>query len=304
MLLRRNLGRVFRRDELSRGALQMLQWLAMRGHFIALCTVFLAMGPLASAQQAPNTLTPEEEAAGWKLLFDGRTMEGWDAPAKNPPGDSWIIEDGCLRAVSGARIREDILTAETFGDFELVFDWRISAAGNSGVKYRIQDQAVLQPGRENPDSRQFEDRVEYELRNRLGNRSDFDPSTGGEIYEIGFEFQVVDAAHPDAQRGPERTAGALYGIAAPTEPAARPAGEFNHTRIVLRGDHVEHWLNGVQVLEFDLSSPEVAEGLESRWGRESRVFELLTEQPRRQCPIGLQYHGDDAWYRNIKIRPL
>jgi len=262
------------------------------------------MVQLASAQQPNNTLTPEEEAAGWKLLFDGRTMEGWDASRKTPPGDSWIVEDGCLRAVAGARIREDILTVPSFGDFELVFDWRISAAGNSGVKYRIQDQAVLQPGRENPDSSSFEDRVEYELRNRLGDRSAFDPYTGGEIYEIGFEFQVVDAAHPDAQRGPERTAGALYGIRAPSEPAARPAGEFNHSRIVLRGDHVEHCLNGVQVLDFDLSSPEVADGLVPRWGRESLVLGLLTEQPRRQCPIGLQYHGDDAWYRNIKIRPL
>jgi len=276
----------------------------MKARLSAVCAVLVAGAVVSSGQPPHNTLTSQEQAAGWRLLFDGRSMEGWDAPAKKPPGDSWRIEDGCLRTVSGARIREDLVTLEAFGDFELVFDWRISPRGNSGVKYRIQEEVVLQPGRENPDARSFEQHVEYELRNRLGDRSQFDPGDGGETYEVGFEYQVVDVLHPDAQRGSERTAGALYGLAAPTANVARPAGEFNHARVVLRGNRVEHWLNGAKVLDFDLGSARVAEGLAPRWGRESRVFELLSEQPRRRCPIGLQYHGDDAWFRNIKIRLL
>src|SRR5437879_13815294 len=91
------------------------------------------------ASGAPNTLNPEEKSAGWILLFDGKSMKGWEDPRlKTPPGDSWTIEDGCLKATSKPRIREDLFSSQTFRDFELVFDWRISPAGNSGVKYRIQ----------------------------------------------------------------------------------------------------------------------------------------------------------------------
>ncbi|MCP5109413.1 MAG: DUF1080 domain-containing protein [bacterium] len=190
----------------------------------------------------PNTLTAAEQADGWRLLFDGSTMDGWNDPAKkSPPGNSWIIEDGCLKATARPRIREDLLTDRTFGDFELVFDWRISPGGNSGVKYRIQDRAILQRGKLNPDAKRFEDTVNYELRNRLADRAKLGPDDHIEEYVIAFEFQVIDnAGHADAQRGPKYAAGALYDLAVPSTDAAKPIGEFNHSRIVLQGDHAEH----------------------------------------------------------------
>src|SRR5437868_4426958 len=100
--------------------------------------------------QAPNTLTPEETRGAWVLLFDGTSMNHWvDPREKTPPGDAWAIEDGCLKAKARPRITEDLFSDKTYRDFELVFDWKISHAGNSGVKYRIQDHLWVpryQPG--------------------------------------------------------------------------------------------------------------------------------------------------------------
>src|SRR5262249_25553742 len=102
-----------------------------------LIAALLAASALTAAS---NALTPQEKSAGWILLFDGKTLNGWVDPAKhNPPGDGWSIDDGCLKSKSHPRYREDLFTTQTFTDFELVFDWRISPEGNSGIKYRIQD---------------------------------------------------------------------------------------------------------------------------------------------------------------------
>lgn len=100
--------------------------------------LLLAAAIVAAAQT--NTLTSEEKKAGWILLFDGKTMKGWVDPAKHtPPGDAWSIEDGTLKAKRHPNITEDLFTERKFRDFELAFEWKISAAGNSGIKYRIQE---------------------------------------------------------------------------------------------------------------------------------------------------------------------
>src|SRR4051812_13071331 len=97
----------------------------------------LACAAALIAPAADNQLTPKENAEGWKLLFDGKTFANWEDPAKRTPaGDSFTIEDGCIKPVPHARIEEDLFTKETYRDFELVFDWKISPGGNSGVKYR------------------------------------------------------------------------------------------------------------------------------------------------------------------------
>jgi hypothetical protein len=258
------------------------------------CAALLANGVRA----ADNQLTPEEKKAGWKLLFDGTSYAGWEDPTKKtPPGDSFTIEDGCLKATAHPKINEDIFTRDTFADFDLEFDWKISSRGNSGVKYRIQDRVFL-PEKMVPH---FETNVTEALKNRRTDR----PAKGQE-YVIGFEYQITDnATNPDARfNGALHQAGALYDMFAPLKDATRPVGEFNHSRIVVRGDHVEHWMNGEKVVDASLKAPEIAKASAKRWGTDSEVYHLLVDQPKKSCQISLQNHGDVAWFKNIKIREM
>ncbi len=234
----------------------------------------------------------------WVSLFDGKTYAGWEDPTKkSPPGDSFTLEDGCLKATSHPRITEDLFTKNLYGDFELEFDWKISPRGNSGVKYRIQDRVFL-PDKMVPH---FEDNVTAALQNRRTDR----PAKGQE-YVIGFEYQITDnAANSDARaNGPMHQTAALYDVFAPLRDATRPVGEFNHSRIVARGDHIEHWLNGEKVVDGSLKAPEVAQSAAKRWQKDSAVYRLLVEQPKKSCQISLQNHGNEAWFKNIKIRAL
>jgi hypothetical protein len=261
---------------------------------------WIALAVLALSQvawTADNRLTPEEKSAGWKLLFDGRSFAGWQNPGKRtPPGDSFTIEDGCLKAVRHPRIEEDLFTRDTFRDFELQFDWKISPAGNSGVKYRIQDHLFIPAG-----MGKWEDRLKAALSAARPPRPD-----KGQDYVIGFEYQLTDnVTNPDAlANGPKHQTAALYDVEPPSKDATRPVGEFNRSRLVVKGDRVEHWLNGEKVLETSLKSPAVAESMKKRWGADSPVYNLLVNQPRARCAISLQNHGDEAWFKNIKIRIL
>jgi hypothetical protein len=265
-----------------------------------------ALAAGAAAADPHNILTSEEKASGWKLLFDGKTFSGWEDPAsETPPGENWVVEDGCIKAVPKPRIQEDLFTSESFEDFELVFEWRIAPKGNSGVKYRVQDRIVLEEGKLKPGAKKFEEMVDYELRNRLGVRNKIAPGARVQEYVIAFEYQMIDdSGHKDAAAGGDHITGAIYSMVAPTKRAARPAGEFNQSRIVLRGNHVEHWLNGERVVDVQLDSDQIAEGLAKRWTTGSPVYQMLTKQPKKKTPITLQHHNDAAWFRNIKIRPL
>jgi hypothetical protein len=251
---------------------------------------------VASAQT--NQLTPAEKKAGWILLFDGKTMDGWvDTRQANPPGDSWGIEDGCLKALKHPKINEDLFTKQTFRDFELEFDWRISLAGNSGIKYRIQDHLFLLPVNKG-------ERFEASVQRSFLARSNARPAKGQD-YVIGFEYQITDdSANKDAISNPKHTSGALYDMVPPTTAAARPVGEFNHSRLVVKGNHTEHWLNGVKVVDTMLDSRDAIAGIDKRWTIVPALHEMLAKQPKKDCPISLQNHNDDAWFRNIKIRPL
>ncbi len=252
-----------------------------------------------ASQAADNQLTPQEKAAGWRLLFDGKTFANWvDPTKKSPPGDSFVIEDGCLKATDHPKIVEDLFTADTFRDFELEFDWKISPRGNSGVKYRIQDHQFLL---DEPRRGRFEDRANASMRNRRQDRP-----ARGQDYVIGFEYQIVDnATNPDAtSAGPIHEAGALYDAFAPLRDVTRPVGEFNHSRLVVKGDHVEHWLNGVKVVDASLKAPEIERAAAKRWGVGNPIYNLMVKQPRLDCPISLQNHDNAAWFKNIKIRRL
>ncbi|HEY8521851.1 MAG TPA: DUF1080 domain-containing protein [Gammaproteobacteria bacterium] len=222
----------------------------------------LGLAALAALGQTPEGTTmpsETERAQGWRALFDGETLAGWRALDAETPPAGW-------RAAEGELVREssggDLLTVEQFDDFELRLEWRIAPGGNSGVLFRVLPEH-------------------------------------GEAWETGPEFQVLDnASHPDG-RNPLTSAGANYALHAPLRDATRPPGQWNDVRLVVDGAHVEHWLNGEKVVEYELWS----EDWEARVAA-SKFASLPHYGRARRGHIALQDHGDLVAYRNIMIRPL
>jgi hypothetical protein len=265
--------------------------------------LLLALAGIVTA--ADNVLTHAEQNDGWQLLFDGRTFSGWRDPMKETPaGDSWKIENGCLATRVKPRIAEDLITAGSYGDFELLFNWRVSPAGNTGVKYRIQrtvfvDQSKIQEG---PNG--FEGILGRELANPRSVRASLGEGVRAMEYTVGFEFQLIDdESHPDAKKDARHTTGALYSMIAPAERAAKPAGAWNESKLLVQGNRVQHWINGVKVLEGSLDSESVRAGVAKRWAPAEPVRDALLH-PKPSGPIALQHHGDEVWFKNIKIRRL
>jgi hypothetical protein len=225
---------------------------------------FLLLTLLSVSRAAePNHLSDLEERQGWRLLFDGKTTIGWQEITGKPfPVNCWTIEDASLKALVRADGFQDIRTAETFRSFDLEFDWKIRKDGNSGVKYLIQ-------------------RVD-----------EWANAAGRQARARGLEYQLADNANEDAASDPRRVAGSLYSLIAPVPRIPPRIGEFNHSRLLVNGHHVEHWLNGVKVVEFDTASPDVQKLL--------RVDGRFVETG----PISLQNHSSETWFRNIKVRVL
>ena len=228
-----------------------------------------------------NRLSPAETRAGWKLLFDGRTGNGWrSAKGGSFPAKGWAIRDGMLSVEKSGGAEStnggDIVTARSdYRNFELSVDFRLTPGANSGIKYFV-DTKLLK----------------------------------GEGSAIGLEYQLLDdARHPDAKMGRDgnRTLGSLYDLIAarnlsdPDNPGKRlnPPGEWNRAVIVVRGNHVEHWLNGAKMVEYERGSPAfralVAQSKYAKWPNFGE---------EKQGPILLQDHGDRADFRSIKVREL
>lgn len=224
----------------------------------------------------PNTLTPQEQAAGWRLLFDGRSTSGWHTYGKkNITPNSWRVQDGCL-VIPKSNGRPngnggDLVTNSLFTNFEFQFEWRVAAGGNSGVEYLF---------------------TEGEKRT-----ASFYPGDIGDS-PVGFEYQVLDDA-PHAKNAADRLAASIYSLVTATDKTLRPVGEFNQGRIVVDGNHVEHWLNGRKVAECELGSPAL-----------QRIIAGSKYKPypgvgvKRATPIALQDHGEEVAYRNLKLREL
>jgi hypothetical protein len=258
----------------------------------------------ASAAAAQNTLTPEETKQGWRLLFDGKTMKGWQDPArKNRPGDAWAVENGCLKTRLKPRIEEDLISEESFGDFELKFAWRVSPGGNTGVKYRIQDTVFVDVSKHPTQAgEKFEQWLGREIAQRISDRARMAPGSRAFVYTVGFEFQLLDdERHPDAKRDPRHVSGALYSMIAPAKRTARPAGQWNDALLVVRGNRVQHWINGEKVLEGTLDADAVRVGVMKRWAPAPSIRDSLLN-PRLRGPISLQHHSDEVWFRDVKIR--
>jgi hypothetical protein len=264
--------------------------------------LFIAAAASLLAQQ--NQLTQAEKAAGWKLLFDGKTLNQWVDQSKTiPPGDAWTIDDGAIKAKPDPLITEDLFTKGAFGDFELQFEWKIAPGANAGLKYRIQGTVWLPD-----DSKQPGEPFEVSMGRILKHpqfRKDLKPGGKAQAYVAGFEYQMIDdSAHKDAQRGGKYQSGSLYDMIPPSQQAAKAPGHWNQGRIVVRGDHIEHWLNGIKVVDGTLADERVTASITKRWGPAPKLKEMLLTRARKQCPISLQNHSDEAWFRNLKIRQL
>jgi Domain of Unknown Function (DUF1080) len=222
--------------------------------------VALVCGSLVMAQSgAVNTLTPEEKAAGWKLLFDGKSLAGWRGFKTTTPPAGWKAIDGLLVRESGGG---DLMTVDQYGDFELRLDWRISEGGNSGIMFRVTPE-------------------------------------GEEPWHSGPEMQVLDNARHKDGANPLTSAGSNYALYAPVRDVTKPVGEWNAVRLIAKGNHVEHWLNDVKVVEYELFSPDWEKRVQA-----SKFGEIPPYGRAKRGHIAIQDHGDRVWYRNIKIKPL
>jgi len=203
-----------------------------------------------------------DAAEPWKVLFDGKSTDAWRGFRRDTfPSKGWVVEDGALKTILGGD-RCDLITKDRYKDFELELDWRLTPGGNGGLFYDVAE-------------------------------------TDNEAYFTGPEIQILDdAGHADG-KDPKRSAGALYDLIAPVGKTLKPVGEFNHYRIVKNAGHVEHWVNGTKVVEYQLGSPELAKLIAVSKFKDMPLF-----AKQGQGYIAIQHHGQEAWYKNIRIRPL
>jgi len=229
----------------------------------------------------PNTLTDAERRAGWRLLFDGETFDGWRGLGYDSvPTAHWKIENGSIRKLADGQVPRlpdgqpaaggDLMTRDTYRDFELTWDWKISRAGNSGVKYNVSE--------------------EISMANAPNHAA------------LGFEYQMLDdSLHEDNKVSSHRTA-ALYDLIPPNANkgmALKQVGDWNRSTIVFRGNHGEHWLNGQKVVDFDLGTP-LMDSLMAK----SKYRDIKGFAQKRAGHIVLQDHVDEVFFRSIKIRRL
>lgn len=221
-----------------------------------------------------NKLTIDEKKKGWKLLWDGKTTNGWrGAKLEEFPENGWKIEDGVLSVLSSGGAESnaggDIVTTEQFGDFELTVDFKLTPGANSGIKYYVD--------------------------------TNINKGAGS---SIGLEYQILDdALHPDAKLGNHdgsRTVSSLYDlIQADVNKPIHPIGEWNTAYIISKNNHVEHWLNGTKVLEYERKSDDYKTLVsESKYAKWPNFGELDKGE------ILLQDHGDLVSFKNVKIRPI
>ncbi len=234
--------------------------------FFQILMILAGIGSLLSfyttKENKDNTLTKKEKKEGWKLLFDGKTTNGWKS-YQGKEQDGWAIANGELFCKeTGVKKRADLITVEMFDNFELTIDWKISPKHNSGIIYRCTEE-------------------------------------NGASYESGPEYQLIDdLGYPD-KLNDKQLSGANYDMDAPIAKVMKLANEYNHTKIIVNNAHVEHWLNGTKVVEYEFWTPE--------WEKTkagSKWKDLKTYGMSKTGHIAIQDHGGGVTLKNIKIRKL
>ena len=193
------------------------------------------------------------------LLFDGSSLAGWVRTDGKPVEDDWEVVDGTLHLKDKPSGGANLFSEEEFTDFDLEFEWKIAPGGNNGLKYRVR---------------------------KYGNQF------------LGIEYQILDDAAHDLH--PRGMTGSLYELYEPSGvKQLKPVGEFNHSRVVVRGNHIAHWLNGQLIAEADVGSREWFQRV-----AESKFAQVEGFGQNRAGKIMLTAHGSEVWYRNIVLTPL
>ena len=223
--------------------------------------------PAAEQSGSHNVLSAAEKSAGWQLLFDGQGLKGWRGfRGTGIPEGRWKVEDGMVHALPakhavGDRLA-DIITERKFDNFEFSWEWRLAKKTNSGIKYFVTEARPNTPG------------PEYQMLDDLGGKTDL----ASRLHQTASFYEIL----PPALDSPRRA-----------------AGEWNQSRVVVKGSHIEHWLNGRNVLTLDLGSPEVKAGLaKSKFKDEPGFGDKIVGH------LMLTHHGDECWFRDIKLLEL
>lgn len=218
--------------------------------------------------QAPrdNVLSAQERTNGWQLLFNGRDLSRWQSFDGGAPAPTWVVKDGVLEMTKadGRMSGTDLVTKEQFGAFELTLDWKVAPGGNSGVLYLARNV----PG-------------------------------ATQLYESGIEMQVLDDAGHSDGKIPTHRAGSLYDMTVPPAGASRPAGSWNHARLLVEPGRIRQWLNGTPTADVSYG--------DDAWRRRVAASKFAKMPSFGIFPsgvIGLQDHGEPVSFRNIKLRKI
>lgn len=237
----------------------------MKKIFICLFIAAFFTNCSSTKQTNDNGQMKNESQDGWKVLFDGKTLKGWRT-YKNKNSNSWSVKDGdlyCMGSVTNkSDLRADLITADQYENFELLIDWKISPQGNSGIMYRATEE--------------------------------FDAA-----YLSGPEYQLIDDLNFPQKLEDWQMTGANYAMDPAPTAKPNPVGSWNTTRILVNGAHVEHWLNGKKIVEYELWTDEWKKKKSTGKWKDAPGYGLA-----KKGHIVLQDHGSEAWFRNIKIREL
>ncbi len=218
-----------------------------------------------ASQNMDNTLTPAEKKAGCTLLFDGTSLNGWRMYKDNPSGN-WVAEEGTLHCLGNKGEKGgkpgNLITDDQFENFDLSADWKLTPQGNSGILYMVTEQ-YNQP------------------------------------YLSGPEYQILDDKNFPEKIESWQMTGANYAMNPPTSIPTKPIGEWNHTRIVVNKGHVQHWLNGVKVVEYDLWTDQWKKNKANGKWKDAEGYGMS-----KTGHICLQDHGSEIWFKNLKIKKL